>query len=208
MGEVKNTAPPKAKVLPDIFNQIIEEKLNADGIGEGFDEFTGAEIKNDDGGDVDALDLPMDVFLNAAGSANKEYDEKIAQRLREKEESEAEKRKREQLEIMEKLKNKPPDPFVDLFGPQIQKKEEVEEDDWGDFDAQNENVQNAEDDFFDAPFDDDDDAQNDKVKKTENVIVDEVEDEIDWNGFGGIEVVKNENKSKEKQKKRGQKIRR
>merc|ERR1712228_563633 len=201
MGEVKNTAPPKAKVLPDIFNQIIEEKLNADGIGEGFDEFTGAEIKNDDGGDVDALDLPMDVFLNAAGSANKEYDEKIAQRLREKEESESEKRKREQLEIMEKLKNKPPDPFIDLFGPQIQKKEEVEEDDWGDFDAQNENVQNAEDDFFDAPFDDNDDAQNDKMKKTENVIVDEAEDEIDWNGFGGAEVVENDNSNKEKQKK-------
>merc|ERR1712129_301389 len=126
--EVKVKKPAKAKALPDIFNQIIEEKLEADGVSTTQNVVEAPKDVILDGLDTvesEQLDLPMDAFLSEAGVANKEYDDKMAHRMAvKKEETEAEKRMREQNGLLEKLKNRPPDPFETLFGTKTVRKEE------------------------------------------------------------------------------------
>eukprot|EP01083_Nonionella_stella_P260339 887812_1 len=136
----------------------------------------------------DAFDIPMDEFLNAAHDATAEYEDKM--KIREQELN----KKKKIIPLDDGNTFNPfadgtddvdlngtshvkidDDPFLALFGakPKEVKKTEVvmnvqqdddDDDDWGDFDAQNETIHNAEafefevdkdveiNDFFDAQF--------------------------------------------------------
>merc|ERR1712130_726496 len=126
----------------------------------------------------------MDDFVNAAGAADQEYNQKI--QLREREE----KKKAKKFESVDGLnlfgdaggdgedRKVKHDPFLDLFGPSTatkEKKKDIDlgnnmaddDEDWGDFD--NVEVQNGEDmGDFNVGDDDDDFFNNDDELFEEN----------------------------------------